>query len=128
MKPKILVIEDDIGHGQSLKFLLERKGAETQVARDGAQGLVQARSYLPDLILLDVLLPKINGFELCKALKADPATQNIPVVMMTGMDKMGDVEQGFEAGANGYLIKPVEPERLFKKISEFLPAFGQPQA
>ncbi len=120
MAIKILVVEDDPTILESLKALLAAKGYGVVAAMDGAEGVAAARREKPQLILLDVILPKMGGFDVCQILKKDPATKEIKIVMTTALGRMGDVESAFASGADDYLIKPFDSQRLFKKIEKVL--------
>jgi DNA-binding response OmpR family regulator len=124
MAIKVLIVEDEPVIADNLQALLQAKGFEAACALDGAEGVAAARKFKPDLMLLDIMLPKLNGFEVCRILKADPATKGIRVVMVTGLGRTGDVELAFAAGADDYLIKPYDTDRLFKKIEKVLSGPG----
>lgn len=118
--PKILIVEDEVEIADNLAALLAAKGHKTTTAYEGADGILKARKDLPDLVLLDVMLPRMSGFDVCKMLRQDPKTQKVKVIMVTGLGRMGDVEEAFRAGADDYLIKPFDSARLFKKIEKVL--------
>lgn len=122
MATKILVIEDEAGIAENLQALLAAKGYQVLLAADGSEGISLARKEMPRLILLDVLLPKMGGFDVCRMLKSDPATKAIRIIMVTGLGRMGDVETAFRNGADDYIIKPFDSARLFKKIEKVLSA------
>lgn len=122
MATKILVIEDESGIAENLQALLSAKGYQVLLAGDGSEGINIARKESPQLILLDVLLPKMGGFDVCRMLKSDPATKAIRIIMVTGLGRMGDVETAFRNGADDYIIKPFDSARLFKKIEKVLSA------
>lgn len=117
---KVLVIEDDFTVADNVQALLKVKGYQVAFAADGQTGVELARKEQPDVVLLDILLPKLGGFDVCRILKSDPKTKPIKIIMLTGLGRMGDVETAFSAGANDYLIKPFENERLVKKIEKLL--------
>lgn len=117
---KILVVEDDFTIADNLKALLNVKGHQVVFAADGQAGVELARKEMPDILLLDILLPKLGGFDVCRILKSDPKTAAIKIIMLTGLGRMGDVETAFSAGANDYLIKPYDNDRLVKKIEKVL--------
>lgn len=122
MATKVLIVEDEPEIADNLQALLEAKGYQVTVARDGGEAVTQARALGPDLMLLDVMLPKIGGFDVCRLLKGDPATKSIRIVMITGLGRMGDVETAFQNGADDYIIKPFDTVRLFKKIDKVMAA------
>jgi CheY-like chemotaxis protein len=105
MQPLILIIEDSSSQALRLRLLLERAGYRVQIAADGAAGVQQADAQRPELVLLDVNLPGMDGFEVLAALKNASATCHIPVVMLTADDTIDDVERAIELGADGYLFK-----------------------
>jgi DNA-binding response OmpR family regulator len=105
MQPLILIIEDSSSQALRLRLLLERAGYRVQVASDGISGVQQAQNEAPALILLDVNLPCMNGFDVLAALKHHTATCHISIVMLTSEDSIDDVERAIELGADGYLFK-----------------------
>lgn len=117
---KILIIEDDYAIADNLTALLKLKGFDVQFASDGEAGIETARKFRPDVILLDIMIPKVSGFDACRIMRGDVKTKNAKIIMITGLDRMGDVEKAFSAGASEYLIKPFDSERLFKKIDKVL--------
>lgn len=102
---QILIIEDESALQKTLGDTLNKEGYKVIKALDGEIGLRQAKSELPDLIILDLILPKMNGFEVLKALKEDPNTKNIPVIIQTNLETMDDIERALEGGASTYLVK-----------------------
>ena len=114
----MLIIEDDYALADNLKALLKLKGHEVAFAPDGEAGVAEARKFHPDVVLLDIMIPKVSGFDACRMLRGDPQTMKAKVIMMTGLDRIGDVERAFACGASDYLIKPFDGERLFKKIDK----------
>lgn len=120
MPGRILIVEDEYAVAENLQALLTAKGCEATVVSDGAEAVARARQDKPDLLLLDIMLPKMGGFDVCRILKSDPSTREIKIIMITGLGRMGDVETAFQNGADDYLIKPFDAARLFKKIDKFL--------
>lgn len=108
-QPKILVVDDAVENVRILKALLQEIG-HVVFSLDGAGALKQAEQHRPDIILLDVVMPVMDGYETCRQLKANPATSDIPVIFVTGADSKGDRERGLAAGATDYIYKPFEPE------------------
>jgi len=102
---KILVVEDEATLQKALVEVLEQAGYETLSALDGEKGFELAKDNIPDLILLDIILPKMDGFEVLKGLKADPKLANIPVIILTNLGDVSSVQQALELGANSYLVK-----------------------
>ncbi len=117
---KILLIEDNQMNRDMLSRRLTRKGYEMVNAVDGEQGMAMARSEAPDLILMDMSLPVLDGWEATRQLKAAPETQAIPVIALTAHAMAGDREKAVEAGCNDYDIKPIELPRLLEKIEALL--------
>lgn len=120
MAGRILIVEDEYAVAENLQALLTAKGCEVTTVGDGAEAVARARSEKPDLVLLDIMLPKMGGFDVCRILKSDPSTREIKIIMITGLGRMGDVETAFQNGADDYLIKPFDSARLFKKVDKFL--------
>lgn len=119
---KILLVEDNEMNRDMLSRRLVRRGFEVVMAVDGEQGVQMAASDLPDLILLDMSLPVLNGWDAAQKLKADPATQEIPIIALTAHAMGGDREKALEAGCDEYDTKPVEFKRLLEKMNQFLHA------
>ncbi|MBI1884665.1 MAG: response regulator [Chlamydiae bacterium] len=120
MATRILVIEDEIWMATLIKKRLENANYEVQVENDGQTGLDTARQTSPDLILLDVMLPKLDGYKICRLLKFDDKYKTIPIIMFTALDQEGDIATAKSVGADGYLTKPFESQDLMKKIEELL--------
>ena len=118
---KILYVEDNDDNVYMLRNRLTRAGFTIVVATDGAQGVVMATTEKPDLILMDLTLPVINGEEATRRLKADPATRHIPVIALTANAMTGDREKAIAAGCDDFDTKPVEIERLLGKIRALTP-------
>jgi len=118
---KILLVEDDTFLAGMYITKLGFENFEISLANDGKQGIKQAQKNLPDLILLDILLPKVDGFEVLKTLKKQESTKNIPVILLTNLGQKDDVEKGLSLGAADYLIKAhFMPQEVIKKIKETL--------
>lgn len=116
----ILVVDDNIHNLQVISRTLENQGYEIMIARSGEDGLAKAQRGQPDLILLDVLMPGIDGFETCRRLKADPSTQNIPVLFMTALDSTADKLNGFSVGGVDYITKPFQTEEVMARVQTHL--------
>jgi CheY-like chemotaxis protein len=123
---KILLVEDNEMNRDMLTRRLERRGFEVVCAADGLQGLEMGRSAAPDLILMDMSLPQLDGWEATRRLKADAATNSIPVIALTAHAMSGDRERALEAGCDDYDTKPIELPRLLEKIEALLPKSGAP--
>lgn len=117
---KILVVDDEVKNVKLLEALLLPRGYEVVKAYDGEQALQQVREERPDLVILDVMMPRKDGFEVCKALKDDPATRLIPVVIMTALGQVEHRVRGIQAGADDFLTKPVHVEELMARIGTSL--------
>ncbi len=118
--PKILLVEDNEMNRDMLSRRLQRKGHEVLVALDGVQGVELAQSQIPDLILMDMSLPVLDGWEATQQLKAAPQTQDIPIIALTAHAMAGDREKCLQAGCDDYDTKPVEFSRLLGKIQALL--------
>ena len=125
-KKNILVVDDETDIAGSLQIFLIGKGFGVCIANDGTEAVKKAKSEKPDLIILDLLMPEMDGFDACKMLKGDPETQNIPVLVLTAQQLGRDLEDAFAAGANDYVIKPFDNERLFHKVEKLLIDKGVP--
>jgi DNA-binding response OmpR family regulator len=120
-KIKVLIIEDDSYISDMYKIKLESDNFEVVIAEDGVIGLKQLEKYRPDVILLDVVMPKVDGFSVLKTIKNNSEIKNIPVVMLTNLGQKDNVERGFELGASGYIIKAhFTPSEVVKKVKEIL--------
>ena len=117
---KILLVEDNEENRDMLSRRLTRRGYKVVIAMDGEQGVTMAESEVPDLILMDMDLPVLNGWEATRQLKAAPATRAIPIIALTAHAMVGDREKAVEAGCDDYDTKPVEFLRLLEKIEAFL--------
>jgi CheY-like chemotaxis protein len=118
---KILLVEDNEMNRDMLSRRLERRGYEVIIAVDGAQGVAMATSEHPDLVLMDMSLPIMDGWEATKTIKANPDTSSIPVIALTAHAMSGDRTKALEAGCNDYDTKPIDLSRLLEKIQAFLP-------
>lgn len=117
---KVLIIEDERDLVKALEVRLKAKGYETVAVYDGEEGLKKARSESPDLIILDIMLPKMEGFKLSRLLKFDWQHKDTPIIMLTAKDSEKDKAVGMETGADEYITKPFEWENLFQKIDKYL--------
>src|SRR5262249_1969338 len=103
--PRVLIADDNPQGAELLEAYLGETDCDVQTAADGEETLRKVKSFQPDLLLLDIMMPKISGFEVCKRLRADPTTRNLPVLMITALDQPADVERAVEAGTNDFLTK-----------------------
>jgi DNA-binding response OmpR family regulator len=120
VRKKILVVEDDPDLVELLSFNLRACGFVVSTSADGVDALKKARSILPDLILLDLMLPQLDGFGVCEILRRDPDTAGIPIIMVTAMSSQFARLAGLEAGANDYITKPFSPKQLIARVQEML--------
>src|SRR5919199_2057495 len=121
---KILVVEDNDVNQRILQRRLERRGFEVVIAEDGAQGVAMASSETPNLILMDMSLPVVDGWEATRQLKASEATRAIPIIALTAHAMVGDEQKALAAGCDDYDVKPIEIERLLGKIDVLLARRG----
>ena len=119
-KGKVLVVDDEVNITQILEFSIGSEGYEVLTASNGEEAIDKARREQPDLIILDIMMPKIDGYEACRILKANPITKNIPVVLLTAKGRDIDKRLGYEVGASDYIIKPFSPNKLIERIHELL--------
>lgn len=119
MAARILVVEDDPQNLYLVKFLLEKSGYEVVVAADGEAAVKTARENLPDLVLMDMLLPRMDGYEATRLLKKDPGN-SLTVVALTAYSMKGDREAILKAGCDGYISKPIDPERFVAEVETYL--------
>ena len=117
---KILLVEDNEMNRDMLSRRLMRKGFDVEMAVDGQEGVEKSKSISPDLILMDLSLPILDGWGATKVIKGDPDTENIPIIALTAHAMAGDREKALEAGANEYDTKPVDFKRLLGKINQFI--------
>ncbi|MBW2018798.1 MAG: response regulator [Deltaproteobacteria bacterium] len=122
---KVLLVDDDVDFCEASKILLESKAYEVVLAHDGKEGLEKVRAEKPDLVILDVMMPEMNGYDVCVILKADPELNKIPVILLTAVDQMifkttYTKHMGLMTEADDYIAKPVESTELVKRVEEFL--------
>jgi len=120
MAKKILIADDEEDVKFVIQLFLESKGYEIVTAFDGLDAIDKARAEKPDLILLDIMMPLIDGFEVCRKLKADKDTAGIPIVMISAASQTESKKKGLEAGASDYIVKPFEPDHLHKVLDGLL--------
>ena len=118
--PRILIADDDLPSVELLEAYLADSGYEVRTAIDGEATLREAKQWQPDVILLDVMMPKISGFEACKRLRANPASRSIGILMITALDQSSDVERAVEAGTDDFLTKPINKTDLLLRIRSLL--------
>jgi len=120
MNRRVLLIEDHSQNRYLLTFLLERNGFQVESAVDGPEGIAMARNSVPDLILLDIQLPTMSGYEVASELRVIADLQGIPIVAVTSHAMVGDREKALAAGCAGYIEKPINPDTFISEIQEFL--------
>ena len=119
-KKRILVVDDHPQLVDLIKIRLESSGFEVITATDGQEGLTKARKEQPDLIVLDVMLPKMNGYKICRLLKFDRKFRDIPIVMLSSRAKKSDADVGLKMGADEYLFKPFNPKQLLEVVKKYV--------
>tara|TARA_B100001769_G_scaffold166881_1_gene131331 strand:- start:456 stop:941 length:486 start_codon:yes stop_codon:yes gene_type:complete len=117
---RILIADDNEPNRELLEVYLADVDCEIATAIDGADTLEKVASFKPDIILLDIMMPKLSGFEVCQQLKADPTTRQIMVLMVTALGELGDIERAVEAGTDDFLSKPVNKIELVKRVENML--------
>lgn len=118
--PVILVVDDNAQNLELIQAYLEDVECRTVAARDGVEALDLVAKTKPDLVLLDVMMPKMSGFEVCRRLKKDPATSDIPVIMVTALNEFGDIERGIDSGTDDFVSKPVNRLELLTRVKTML--------
>ena len=119
-KKKILIVDDEIEMVELEVMRFEAHGYEVRAAYDGENGIKMAHEWVPDLVILDIMLPGIDGYAVCEALKKDPRSKQIPIVLVSAMDQKYDTTRGQKAGADFSFTKPFEPPLLLAKIKELV--------
>lgn len=122
MTKKILIADDEQNIVISLEFLMKREGYQVSVANDGEEAVARIRSERPDLVLLDVMMPKKSGFEVCQEIKADPALQSVRILMLTAKGRDTEVAKGLALGADAYMTKPFSTKELVERVRSMLAA------
>jgi len=124
-KSRILIADDNEANVELLEAYLGGLDVETAVAVDGQDTLDQVKSFQPDLVLLDIMMPKLSGFEVCQRLKSDSATSRIMILMVTALNELGDIERAVEAGTDDFLSKPVNKFELVLRVKNMLRHRGE---
>ena len=119
-KGKILVVDDEIYIVHILDFSLGMEGYEVITALDGEQALDRMKAEKPDLVVLDIMMPKLDGYEVCKSIKSNPATKQTPVILLSAKGRNVDQKLGFDVGADDYITKPFSPRKLVERINQLL--------
>ncbi|MEL6604608.1 MAG: response regulator [Cyanobacteria bacterium J06614_10] len=120
---KVLVVEDSVSQREMMKDLLEGSGLDVTVARDGIEALQLLQGPPPDLVLLDIVMPKMNGYEVCRRIKTNSATQNLPVVLCSAKGEEFDRYWGMKQGADAYIAKPFQPTELVGTVKQLLQGY-----
>jgi DNA-binding response OmpR family regulator len=120
MTKKVLIVDDEENIVISMEFLLNQAGYALEIARNGQEALTKVATFTPDLILLDVMMPKINGFEVCRRVRENPAWQTIKIIMLTAKGREVEVTKGLALGANAYIIKPFSTKELMAQVDHIL--------
>lgn len=120
MAKKILIVDDEPNIVISLEFLMKREGFDVSVANDGEEAVHCIRTERPDLVLLDVMMPKKNGFEVCQEVKADPELQDVRILMLTAKGRDTEVSKGLALGADAYMTKPFSTKELVERVRSML--------
>jgi len=121
---RILIADDNQANCELLEAYLANMDCETEIAVDGQEAFDKAVSFKPDLILLDVMMPKLSGFEVCQKIKSDPELSKIMVLMVTALNELGDIERAVDAGTNDFLSKPVNRIEFLKRVENLLKLKG----
>lgn len=119
-RSRILVADDNVQNCELLQAYLDELDVDVVVACDGQDALAKVAAEHPDLILLDIMMPKVSGFEVCRRLKGDEATRDIPIVMVTALNEMADIERGVAAGTDDFLSKPISKLELLTRVKSLL--------
>jgi two-component system alkaline phosphatase synthesis response regulator PhoP len=117
---RVLLVDDNVQNLELLQAYLEDLGCEISVATDGQAAIDSALSDPPDIILLDIMMPRVSGFQACQKIKRDPRTRHIPVIMVTALNEVGDVERAVDCGADDFLTKPVQKVELLTRVRSLL--------
>ncbi|NTW01710.1 MAG: response regulator [Oscillochloris sp.] len=115
----VLIIEDNAANLELMTYLLDAFGHSVCAARDGAEGLIAVRSNPPDVIICDVQIPKVDGFEVARRLKSDSNLRHIPLIAVTALAMVGDRDRILASGFDGYIAKPIEPEQFVRQVEAF---------
>ena len=121
---RVLIADDNEANRELLEAYLSGLDCVTEIAVDGQETMEKAASFKPDLILLDVMMPKLSGFEVCEKIKSDPELKKIMILMVTALNELGDIERAVDAGTNDFLSKPVNRVELLKRVENMLQLKG----
>jgi CheY-like chemotaxis protein len=124
--PRVLIADDHGPNAELLDAHLDGLGVDTRLAANGEEALAVAREWNPDVVLLDVMMPKVSGFEVCRRLRADPATAAVGILMVTALDQPTDVERAVDAGTDDFVTQPVAKAELALRVKALLAAVAEP--
>ncbi len=119
-KKKILIADDNENIRDALTYLLEDEGYALSMAKDGSDTLKKVREFRPDILFLDIMMPEMNGYEVCRVIKNDPQLKNTYIIMLTAKGQVAEQERGKEVGADEYIVKPFSPMEILSKIKNIL--------
>lgn len=122
---RILVAEDERDIRELIAFTLKFAGFDVELAINGAEAVEKAQQIIPDLILMDVRMPRMTGYQACEALKENPFTQNIPVIFLSAKGQESEIQEGLEVGAMEYILKPFAPDELTSQVNRILKEVGK---
>jgi two-component system, OmpR family, alkaline phosphatase synthesis response regulator PhoP len=120
LMPRVLIADDNVQNAELLEAHLDGGGFETKIAVNGDEALAMAKSWQPDVILLDVMMPKLSGFEVCKRLRGDPLTQAAGILMVTALDQPTDIERAVEVGTDDLMTKPINKTELLMRVKALM--------
>lgn len=120
MNKKILVVEDDASAARLIGYTLEQEGYQVIIASDGLEGLTKAQNEHPDLVVLDIMLPGLDGYEVCHQLRQEPETAKLPILMLSAKARPDDKAAGLKMGADDYLAKPADPSMIVARVKNLL--------
>ena len=123
--PRILIVDDIPTNAELLEAHLDGSGHETRIATNGTDALRIAREWHPAVVLLDVMMPKLSGFEVCEQLRADPATTNVGILMVTALDQPTDIERALEVGTDDFVTRPINKTELLLRVNALLAALPE---
>ena len=122
VQKKILIADDNENIREALSYLLEDEGYKLWLAKDGTETLAKVKEILPDILFLDIMMPEMNGYEVCRIIKEDPRLKKTYVIMLTAKGQVAEQERGKEVGADEYIVKPFSPMEILAKIKQILDA------